>query len=106
MKTSTIKSVTFDKSFSTQHGTLFSHLINLENGDKGNINAKSELPDWLSEGKELSYEITANGNYPDKIKKVNPDYKANSGELKELIDRINSLQQVVKRLKEKNNLLY
>lgn len=115
MKTSKISSCTFDKSFTSKFGTLYQHTITLENKDTGQINAKEEMPDWLERGKELNYEITPNGKYPDKIKKVNPKFggngqeekaQQNNIELSGVIERIARLEEVVKQLVKHTGLKY
>lgn len=65
MKTSKIKTIDFTKEWTSKAGNvIFYHNIEFENGDKGNIGAMSKLPDKLSIGSELNYDIeeTSTGN--------------------------------------------
>lgn len=70
MKKATITASSFKKSFNTQHGELYSHTITFDNGDSGEINAKSEMPDWIQRGQTLYYDSTPNGKYAPKIKRI------------------------------------
>lgn len=111
MKTAKITACTFNNSFKSQFGTLYQHTITLSNGDTGQINAKEEMPESLAVGKELNYEITPNGKFPDKIKKVNPKFAAptsqqDNNEIQELRNRIEKLEQVIKSIVTANKLVY
>jgi hypothetical protein len=57
MKTSKIKSFEYKNSFSTQNGEMYSFNIEMENGDKGQINSKSKEPDWGRVGSDISYSV-------------------------------------------------
>lgn len=57
MTTSKIKSFEYKNSFTTPNGEMYSFNIELENGDKGQINSKSKNPDWGKEGSEISYSV-------------------------------------------------
>lgn len=70
MKSGKITACTFKKSFNSQHGTLYSHAITLDNGDSGEINAKEENPSFLAAGQTLWYEAIPNGKYAPKIKRM------------------------------------
>lgn len=66
MKTSVIKSSKFAREWNNpKGGVIYYHDIQLENGDKGSIGSKDKMPDFLKEGKTLSYTIEG-----DKIKKA------------------------------------
>lgn len=114
MKTATIKFSSFDKSFSTPNGTFYAHNIELSNGDKGSINAKQESPAWLRAGQELSYDITPNGKYPDKIKRLNPTFvnpsmqvsSALEQRIKLLEKKYADLSEVVKQLVKHTKMAY
>lgn len=115
MKTSRIISCTFDKAFDSKFGKLYQHTVTLENKDSGQINAKEEMPDWLERGKELNYEITPNGKYPDKLKRVNPKFASTTNsnpsgitieDMERLTERINKLEEVIKGLVKANKLIY
>lgn len=115
MKKAIIKACTFLKSFSSDHGTFYSHNITLSNGDTGQINAKDENPPFLQEGQALYYTITENGKYAPKIKRVSDKKqieafdKANGGtEPKQnnnllplkLIEQVNTLSHDMEQMKE------
>lgn len=70
-KNSKIKSITYVSTYNSQHGEIFYHNIELENGDKGQIGAKEKLPQKLSIGNLLWYtiELSPKGN---KIKAIRP----------------------------------
>lgn len=112
MKTSKVKSCKFLKSYTSKFGEMYSHLITFENGDSGEISAKSEMPDKFSAGRELSYEITPNPNpkYSPKIKAVqNTNGNAthhDSGEVAKLKKDIEDLQEIVKQLVKHTKLVY
>lgn len=112
MKTSKIKSCKFLKSYTSKFGEMYSHLITFENGDSGEISAKSEMPDKFSAGREMSYEITPNPNpkYSPKIKAVqNPNGSVthqNSGEVEKLKKDVAALQEIVKQLVKHTKLVY
>lgn len=59
-------------------GQIFYHEIELDNGDKGQIGAKQQMPDKLNPGSELTYtiEVTDKGN---KIKAVMPQQQFKGG---------------------------
>jgi len=63
MKTAKVTRVEFKREWTGQNGVVYYHDIELDNGDKGSIGCKSKLPDSIAEGKELSYEITQDGEY-------------------------------------------
>lgn len=63
MKSSVIKSCTFQREWQSTNGTLYFHHIQLENGDVGDIAAKNINPDNLQPGKELTYTIEQSGEY-------------------------------------------
>jgi hypothetical protein len=51
---------------------VFYHDIELDNGDKGSIGAKEEMPAKLNPGQELTYTIETDNRGGFKIKAVNP----------------------------------
>lgn len=126
MKKAIITESEYLKSFSSEHGTFYSHKISLDNGDYGQINAKEESPAFLNEGETLYYDITPNGKYDPKIKRVSDkkqieQYDKANGETKpqnnagnqELTKKISDLSNEVEKLKEtikslvkNNNLIY
>ena len=68
MKTSKITKLTGNGTWQSNHGLLYKHLIEFENGDSGEVNTKTEEPPYKV-GEEVSYKITPSGNqYPDRIK--------------------------------------
>lgn len=118
MKTSKIKSCKFLKSYTSKFGEMYSHLITFENGDSGEISAKSEMPDKFSAGREMSYEITPNPNpkYSPKIKAVqnNGNHDSEKSQLgreivnalTKLSDEVESLKTTIKILVKENKLKY
>lgn len=69
-KTATITRTVFKNEYTGQHGKVFYHDVELDNGDKGSIGAKDKEPEKLNPGKTITYiiEATDKGN---KIKLVN-----------------------------------
>lgn len=61
----------FKNEWKGDKGTVFYHEIELDNGDKGQIGTKEQMPAKLNPGQELTYtiEVTDKGN---KIKAVQP----------------------------------
>lgn len=69
METSKIKRVESVKPYNGQNGTIYYHLLEMENGNKINIGKKKEL----QVGWELAYEITEKGQQEyEKAKSVAP----------------------------------
>lgn len=68
-KKARITRTTFKNSWQGQNGTVYYHEIELDNGDKGQIGSKEQMPAKLNPGQELTYTIeqTDKGN---KIKAV------------------------------------
>ncbi len=55
---SKIKSIEFKNEWANpKGGSIFYHTISFENGDSGQIGAKSKLPEKLKVGESLEYEI-------------------------------------------------
>jgi len=121
MKKARIKLVSFLKEFSSDHGTIYSHTITLDNGDAGQINAKEQMPSFLGAGETLYYDITPNGKYSPKIKRISDKKqieqydKANGGkapeasnstEVQVLRDEIEKLREVVKQLVKHTRMVY
>ena len=85
MNTSKIKSCSFKKEYDSKYGTFYSHKIELEDGVEGEISAKSQNPDYLQPGKELTYEVKSENDYGKKLKRVTPQggggggFKGSSG---------------------------
>lgn len=79
MKTGTVTAVHGCKSFNGQHGTIFYHKIELDNGDIGEIGKKSEGA--VKVGDSITYEITAT-EYGNKIKQIQPQNGFNGGGFK------------------------
>ena len=82
MKTAAITKSWFKKEHKGTNGTLYYHLIELDNGDKGEIGSKTKDPEFLGVGKSLDYTITKskNSNHADSIKRA---AKEQSGGYKE-----------------------
>ena len=57
---SKIKSIEFKREFESKYGVQYSHQITFENGDSGQINTKTKMPDKLKVGESLDYDITTN----------------------------------------------
>ena len=71
MATSIIKSITFVKEWTNQQGQIFYyHRVELENGDHGQIGAKTKMPDKLQVGKSLEYEKSTDEKGNIKIKAI------------------------------------
>jgi len=71
MATSIIKSITFLKEWTNQQGQIFYyHRVELENGDYGQIGAKTKMPDKLQVGKSLEYEKSTDEKGNIKIKAI------------------------------------
>lgn len=70
-KKAKITRTTFKNEWKGDKGSVFYHEIELDNGDKGEIGAKEQLPSKLNPGEELTYTIEA-GKYGNKIKAVAP----------------------------------
>jgi hypothetical protein len=70
-KTAKITRTTFKNEWKGDKGSVFYHEIELDNGDKGQIGTKEQMPTKLNPGQELTYtiETTERGN---KIKAVAP----------------------------------
>lgn len=66
-KKAKITRTVFKNEWKGQNGSVFYHDIELDNGDKGSIGAKEQMPAKLNPGQELTYTID-NG----KIKAVAP----------------------------------
>lgn len=76
MKTATIESCTFKSTWTTKRGdTMYTHTLKLSNGESGDINAKSQNPDFLQEGETLNYASTQGkfGLQFTRIKPQDPD---------------------------------
>jgi len=68
---SIIKSIEFTKEWKNPQGqTFYYHTIQFENGDKGQIGAKSKMPDKLQVGKSLDYEKATDEKGNTKIKAI------------------------------------
>ena len=74
MKTSKIKLVSVPSEYNNTHGTFYYFQIELENGDKGSIGSKSQSPEWLKEGLDLTYEIQ-DGNRIKRVQEKKQGYK-------------------------------
>ena len=63
-KTAKITKVEFTKEYEGQHGKIFYHKLELDNGDKGSIGTKEKLPEKIAKGVEITYEVqeSENGN--------------------------------------------
>jgi hypothetical protein len=68
-KVSMIKRVVFKNEYTGQHGKVFYHEVELDNGDKGQIGCKEKEPAWLNPGHDLTYTIEI-GEKGNRIKKV------------------------------------
>lgn len=55
MKTATIVNCEFVKTWESRNGTMYTYSIELDNGDSGQINSKTENPPFLQEGQTLNY---------------------------------------------------
>ena len=80
MKTSKIKVIKDIKEYNGQHGTVFYHLLEMDNGDKINIGKKKKL----QVGFELNYEIIGDIGQHEytKAKTVNPEFKKGGFDVK------------------------
>ena len=73
MKTAVIKKCTFKNTWPTKRGeTMFKHELEMDNGETGDINCKTQDPDFLKEGQTLSYASTSDkfGNH---FTRIQPD---------------------------------
>jgi hypothetical protein len=68
-KKAKITRTTFKQEWKGDKGSVFYHDIELDNGDKGSIGAKEQMPSKLNPGQELTYTIEA-GQHGNKIKAV------------------------------------
>lgn len=59
-KTAKITRTTFKQKWTGGGNTVFYHDIELDNGDKGSIGAKEEMPSKLNPGSTLTYTIDGN----------------------------------------------
>lgn len=59
-KTAKITRTTFKQKWEGNGNTVFYHDIELDNGDKGSIGAKEEMPSKLNPGSTLTYTIDGN----------------------------------------------
>lgn len=56
MKTAQIEAVELKNTWTSKRGeTMYTHTVTLSNGETGDINAKSELPEFLKVGETLNY---------------------------------------------------
>lgn len=55
---STVTSATYKRSYQGKMGTLYVHLITMENGDEGEYSSKSMTQEKFIPGKEVPYEYT------------------------------------------------
>jgi hypothetical protein len=69
-KTAKITRTTFKNQWAGPNGIVFYHDIELDNGDKGSIGAKDQMPAKLNPGQSLTYTIEADGRNGFKIKAV------------------------------------
>lgn len=67
---SIIKSIEFKNEWTGTNGVVYYHTITFENGDSGQIGAKAKLPEKLSVGKSLDYEITTDDKGNKKVKAI------------------------------------
>jgi hypothetical protein len=79
MSNSIIKSIEFKNEWTGTNGTVFYHTITFENGDTGQIGAKSKLPEKLQVGKSLDYEITTDDKGNKKVKAIQLPNGVNKG---------------------------
>jgi hypothetical protein len=68
MKTAKITKCDFNREWTGSNGTIYYHSIELDNDDYGDIGTKEKLPAKLSPGAEITYEITADGEFKGKKK--------------------------------------
>jgi hypothetical protein len=68
MKTAKITKCDFNREWTGSNGTIYYHSIELDNDDYGDIGTKEKLPAKLSPGSEVTYEITADGEFKGKKK--------------------------------------
>lgn len=70
-KKAKITRTTFKSTWAGPNGNVYYHTVELDNGDKGEIGTKEQMPAKLNPGNELTYtiETTDKGT---KIKAVNP----------------------------------
>ena len=57
------------RSFNSQFGTMYVHLVSFDNGDAGEYNSKSQTCDKFTEGVDTDYtiEVKVNGNFKNTI---------------------------------------
>jgi hypothetical protein len=67
---SKITHIEFKNEWEGKHGIFYFHDIQFENGDKGQIGAKSKLPEKLQVGKSLDYEAIKDDKGNTKIKAI------------------------------------
>jgi hypothetical protein len=70
MSNSIIKSIEFKNEWTGANGPVYYHTITFENGDSGQIGAKTKLPEKLQVGKSLDYEITNDDKGNKKVKAI------------------------------------
>ncbi len=79
MKKSKIVKIQFTKPWDSGKGTVYFHDVEFENGDRGQCGLQKELPPDYEIGTEHEYELTPNGNYPNKIKFNKPKSSGGGG---------------------------
>lgn len=57
------------RSFETQYGKFYDHTLEFEDGNKGVYSSKSDVCKYKI-GDTVTFTVTKNGNFPDKIKPV------------------------------------
>lgn len=68
-KTAKITRTTFKQEWKGTNGSVFYHDIELDNGDKGSVGAKEQMPTKLNPGQSITYTIEI-GDRGNKIKAV------------------------------------
>lgn len=68
MKTAKITKCEFTREWTGSNGTIYYHTIELDNDDYGDIGTKEKLPAKLTPGAEITYDITADGEFKGKKK--------------------------------------
>jgi hypothetical protein len=99
MKTSKIEKIDSVKEWAGQNGTVYYHLLEMENGDKINLGKKKHL----AIGEELTYEVTDSGQEYNKAKTVMPMQQGFNGSKFKGVDQDAILYQVC--LKEAANIV-
>ena len=71
MKTAKITDCEFVKTWESRNGTMYTYSLELDNGDSGQINSKTENPPFLQVGETLNY-ASQQDKYGVKLTRIQP----------------------------------